>query len=225
MKKVASLRIIICLAICHFANQAISQQTKPWSLRRLYLNTSASFNSNGPATVQLCMHFNNRWTGYIAHDNANPASKKQPADYRGGTGEFFGLQFTYAPPVDELNLVTAGMGKVLTKPSDKAWVMATGGISFGQYKENQFTPQPEEYFSFFGFFGGTSSNYNTTLKNKTMFGLSTGLEAHANLFRFMGLSTGAKLLLTNTGVYPSFNVGMDIGLMRPNRKNMIKNNG
>jgi len=225
MKKATSLRIIFCLAICHFANQSISQQTKPWSVRRVYLNTSVSLNSNGPATAQLCMHFNNRWTGFIAYDNANPDSKNLPKDYNASTGNFLGIQWVNGVPSDELNLVSAGIGKVVTKPSDKAWVIATGGISFGNFKETKFTKQPIEFFNFLGLFGGSNANYRTTVENKTAFGLSTGLEAHANLYRFMAISTGAKVLLTNVGVFPSFNIGLDIGLMRPARKNMIKNNG
>lgn len=201
-------------------HQLSAQQIKPWSVRRVYLNGSAAFNGGG--TVQLNMHFNNGWMGFIASENGQPKSKNLPSDYLKGSSNILGFEFEGGIPTDKLKMVTIGMGKVLTVPSDKAWITATGGISIGSSDVTSFTRQEVVRGSFFGLFGGTSSNYSTTTETRTAIGITAGFEGHVNLFRFMALSSAAKLLVSNARVYPYLTLGMDIGLMRPASKNMIK---
>lgn len=203
-KKIYNLMTIMA-TIFISTHQLSAQQIEPWKVRRVYINGSPTFNAGG--TVQLNMHFDNSWVAYIASDNLRPISENLPFNYKMG---IFGRK-----PTDHLNLVSFGMGKVITVPDDKAWIIATGGISVGNHKETIFKRQD----NFFGLF----SNYNREpTESKTAIGITAGLEGHANLFGFMALSSAAKLLVSNARVYPYINLGLDIGLMRPNRKNMIK---
>jgi hypothetical protein len=219
-KKIYNLMTILA-TIFISTHQLSAQQIEPWKVRRVYINGSPTFNAGG--TVQLNMHFNNSWVAYIASENLLPKSKNLPSDYLPSSFNFFDLRGTLeSKPINLLNLVSFGTGKVITVPSDKAWIIATGGISVGNHKETKFTRRPVESGSLFGLVGGTSSNYSTTTESRTAIGITAGLEGHVNLFRFMAVSTAAKLLVSNARMYPYLSLGLDIGLMRPNRQNMIK---
>lgn len=218
-KKIYNLMTIMA-TIFISTHQLSAQQMEPWKVRRVYINGSATLDGGG--TVQLNMHFNNSWVAYIASDNFQPKSKNLPSDYQVGSSSFFGMAYANRIPSDDINLVSLGMGKVITPASDKAWIIATGGISIGRHKETQFTRQQVVSGSFFGIIGGTSSNYSKTTESKTAIGITAGLEGHANVFRFMALSSAAKLLVSNARVHPYISLGLDIGLMRPNKNNMIK---
>lgn len=219
MKKSTILLLLVVSAVCVFSNVSFGQEKKPWSVRRVYLNLSGG--TNGYGIYQLNTHFNNRWVGFISYTEGSTASKKLPVDYQTGSTTLIGFEFDNGTPSDQFYLVTAGMGKVISPLSDKAWIIVTGGISIGQLKETQYSKQNIESFNFLGLLGGTSSNYATSVESKSMAGINTGLEGHVNLFRFMGLSAGAKITVTNCGVYPYLNFGMNMGLMRPAKKNMI----
>jgi hypothetical protein len=220
MKNSTFLRLVIFIGFLQISYAVVGQQINPWSVRRAYMNFNAPINGGG--TFQFNMHFNNKWVGFMGYEIGSPTSKNMPSDYQHGYSMLLGVEFKDSNPDDSYSLVTLGMGKVLTKSSDKAWVIATAGISFGSYQEQHFTPTPSESFNWI-LIGGRNANYQTKAESKTMVGITPGIEGHVNLFRFMALSSGAKAMISNTGFFPTFNLGMDIGLMRPARKNMIKN--
>lgn len=221
MKHSLLLRLAAFAAFFQFANQTLGQDQKPWGVRRAYLNASGS--STGSGTVQFNLHFNNRWVAFIGHTEGNTDSKNLPMDYSPGTFDFGNETFIKSGnPQDMFQMVTAGVGKVLTPNSDKAWIMGLGGITIGNYQETIYTRQEVEYYSFFGLFGGTNSNYAKTTQKNTLIGISTGIEGHVNIARIVGFATGVRVALTNQGIFPSFNMGMNIGLMRPSKKNMYR---
>lgn len=220
MKNSLLLRLAVFAGFCQFANQSIAQNQKPWGVRRAYLN--ASVGSNGSGTVQFNLHFNNRWVAFIGHTEGNIDSKNLPMDYSPGTFEIGNASLKSSNPIDMFQMVTAGMGKELTPKSDKAWIMGLGGITIGNYQETIFTRQPVESYSFWGLFGGTTSNYAKTTQKNTLIGITTGIEGHINIARVVGFATGLRVSFTNQGILPSFNMGMNIGLMRPSRKNMYR---
>jgi hypothetical protein len=222
MKKAILRRIVICLVLAQITGFANAQQTKPWSVRRAYINFSASLNDG--STAQFNVHFNNRWVGFVGYDGGHPKSKNLPKNYVPGRGSFLGIEWENAVPTDEYTVVTLGVGRVLTPPSDKAWIIGTCAISAGRYNELQFSPQRmDSYYIWIA--GGTSSNYRDTASFKTMVGIAPGIEAHANLSRFMAISAGAKMHISTAGIFPRFQLGFDFGLMRPSRKNMIRKDG
>ena len=220
MKTITFLPAIFTIAVLYASHPCIGQPVHPWSVRRAYLNGSASI--NGTASLQFNTHFKNKWVGFIGYEAANPESKNLPSDYQPAISYLFILGWEDPIPTDHYSMVTTGMGRVLTAASDKAWVMATGGISIGKYKEVKYQPQPETQSGIMFLLGQTSSNYRTTTESQTMVGLSLGVEGHVNLARFIALSSGVKTILANTGIYPTFNLGIDIGLMRPAKKDMVK---
>jgi hypothetical protein len=199
-----------------------AQETNPWSVRRAYINFSAALNDG--STAQLNLHFNNRWVGVVGYDAGHPKSKNLPVNYMPGRSFFFGMEHESAVPTDEYRVVTLGVGRVLTAPSDKAWIIGTCALSGGRYNELQFTPQRAEAYNMW-LVSGITSNYRDTSQFKTMVGIAPGIEAHVNLFRFMAVSAGAKMHISTAGILPRFQLGFDFGLMRPSRKNMIKNDG
>lgn len=220
MKHSLLLRLAAFAAFFQFANQSLGQEQKPWGVRRAYLNASGG--SNGSGTVQFNLHFNNRWVAFIGHTEGTIDSKNLPPDYSPGSFDIGSASLKYSNPNDMFQMVTAGMGKVLTPRSDKAWIMGLGGITIGNYQETIYTRQEVESYSFFGLFGGTTSNYAKTTQKNTMIGISTGIEGHINIARVVGFATGVRVALTNQGIFPSFNMGMNIGLMRPSKKNMYR---
>lgn len=222
MKKFILRRMVTCLVLAQMTSFVNAQPIKPWSIRRAYINLSAALNDG--STAQLNLHFNNRWVGFIGHDGGHPKSKNLPKNYVPGRGSFFGIEWENAVPKDEYSVVTLGVGRVLTAPSDKAWVIGTFGISAGRYNELQFTPQRMDAYNIW-IAGGTSSNYRDTASFKTMVGVAPGIEAHVNLSRFMAVTAGAKMHISTAGIFPRFQLGFDFGLMRPSRKNMIKKDG
>ncbi len=220
MKKAILLRIAACMVIGQIVNPSFGQQADAWKVRRAYLNGSAGMNGN--ATLQFNLHFNNRWVGFASYDEGSPKAKDLPSDYIEGQSMIFGWESKDAGKEDYFHLYTVGMGKVVTRRSDKAWVMVTGGLSFGNFEKAQFQRQAIQTFNLI-IFSGRSSNYATTYEKMGMFGLNTGLQGHVNLARVIGLSSGIQALITNRGVFPSFQLGMNLGLMRPSKKNMIRN--
>jgi hypothetical protein len=199
---------------------ALAQQTSPWQVRRAYINLSADFSNGG--SVQFNLHFNNKWTGFLGYDFGNPESKNLPANYKRGTSSFLGIEWEDPIPTDEFSAVSLGVGRVLTRQSDKAWITGTCAITVGRYNELQFVSQEVQAGYYLDLFGGTSSNYSYTSHAKTMVGITPGLEAHVNLVRYMALSGGGRMHISNAGIFPRFQVGFDFGLMRPSKKNMIR---
>lgn len=220
MKKFNLLQIAVFMVIGQIVNPSFGQQADPWKVRRAYLNGSAGMNGN--ATLQFNLHFNNQWVAFASYDDGNPKAKELPSDYIQGHSMILGWESKDPGMEDYFDLYTLGMGKVITPRSDKAWIMATAGLCFGNYEKAQFQKQAIQTFNVI-IAVGTTSNYATTYEKMGMFGLNTGLQAHANLGRVIGLSAGIQGLITNRGIFPGFQLGMNLGLMRPSRKNMIHN--
>ena len=139
MKKAILLRIAVSLAISQLVNQSIGQQSDAWKVRRAYLNGSAGMNGN--ATLQFNLHFNNQWVAFASYDEGNPKAKDLPSDYVEGHSMILGWESNDPGMEDYFHLYTVGMGKVITKPSDKAWVTVTAGLSFGSFEKANFQKQ------------------------------------------------------------------------------------
>jgi len=216
MKKLNTLLAASMLLFVALHSNAQTQTEKPWQISKAYL----SANAGSGTALGFTMHFNNRWAGMITKENGYLTAKNLPKNYVPGTSTLLFIPIEDSKPMDSYETVSLSMGRVLTKHSDKAWVMATGGLSFCQYTSNEFTPNQttEDYYDpllmLFGI-GGSESNYSTKEVKKTGFGASLGLQANVNLFRFMGLGGGANLQVNTAAVIPSAWIGINVGLMRP----------
>lgn len=216
MKKLNTLLAASLLLFVALQANAQSPSAKPWQVSKAYL----SANGGSGTALGFTMHFNNRWAGMITKETGDFEAKNLPNDYDAGYTSFLFFSFENSKPRESYETYSVSMGRVLTKHSDKAWVMATGGLSVCNYTANEFTRKKivVDYYDpllmLFGL-GGTESNYSTKQVKKTGFGASLGLQANVNLFRFMGIGGGANLQVNTAAVIPSAWLGLNVGLMRP----------
>ncbi|HSK12979.1 MAG TPA: hypothetical protein VK907_07165 [Phnomibacter sp.] len=209
---------IICILLTTI-EKVEAQMEDSWTIRRLYLTGSMGKDAY---LVQFNVHFDNRWMAFVSWEDGNIKSKNRPDDYDpGASGGFFGGSGSpsKAMDFDEYAPFSLGIGRVITPPSDRAWITAIGGIVAGKYSERLFAPyDPVPPVLFFG----RPSNYITDLDAKTMLGVKIGLQGNLNLSRYLGLAGGIQTLVTNQRVIPNFTLGLNLGLMRPSRANMIR---
>jgi hypothetical protein len=182
--------------------QAMAQQEKNWKLTRAYLTSHAGINGAG---LGFTTHFNNGWTAFVNMSGIKSESENIPGNYHA-----LYVARTYpgaiSPmPVDEFKSYSIGIGRVISKPSHKAWLMATGGITVCQSITQVFTPDAY-YFP----------NEDLSKSEKKIgFGATIGLHANLNLFRFMGVSAGATANMNTDRFLPGAYIGLYIGWMRP----------
>ncbi len=222
MKQMNTLFAVTFLLIAMMQANAQTLNGKPWHVEKVYMSANAG---TGTA-LGLTMHFNNKWAGMITKESREMEAKNVPKDFDPGYTTVFYIPIENAPPNDRYETYSLSMGRVLSKKSEKAWVMATAGISLCNYTSNEFTRKNtvENYndllLIFLGF-GGTGSNYSSKEVKKTGFGASLGLQANVNLFRFMGLGGGANLQVNTAAVIPSAWLGLNVGLMRSAKTKMV----
>jgi hypothetical protein len=216
MKQLNTIFAASLLLFVVLQSKAQTHSEKPWQVSKAYLSANGGSNN----ALAFTLHFNNRWAGMITKETGKLEAKNMPKDYKAGTTTILFIPIEGSKPNDSYETYSLSMGRVLTKHSDKAWVMATGGLSVCNYTTNEFTRNKtvtdynDPILMFFGF-GGTESNYSTKEVKKTGFGASIGLQANLNLFRFMGLGGGANLQVNTAAVIPSAWLGINVGLMRP----------
>jgi hypothetical protein len=199
MKQLNTIFAASLLLFVVLQSKAQTHSEKPWQVSKAYLSANGGSNN----ALAFTLHFNNRWAGMITKETGKLEAKNMPKDYKAGTTTILFIPIEGSKPNDSYETYSLSMGRVLTKHSDKAWVMATGGLSVCNYTTNEFTRNK------------TVTDYNDPILMFFGFGASIGLQANLNLFRFMGLGGGANLQVNTAAVIPSAWLGINVGLMRP----------
>jgi hypothetical protein len=219
MKKVHTLcAAISMLLFVLLQTTARAQQQKPWQIRRAYLSANAGTSTGFAFTT----HFNNRWTAQFATQGKEVKAKNLPDAFVPYvvTPWFFGDPYTYYGPKDSYKAYTLSVGRVLNKTSDKAWVMAMAGITYCKYAANEFVKLEDQALNNPNPYGyqRLDNNYVYKKADETGIGATIGMQATINLFRFMGLEAGSNLMITTAAVKPNVWLGLNVGLMRPAKK-------
>ncbi len=229
MKNATILSAISLCIISLMTTNAQAQQKAGFKLRRAYMESSlvTNFGSTTGGKFGLEAIFDNKWVFSAEIQGGSMDSKNLPKDYQAGTTYLFTVPFSNATPTDEFNSYALNVGRVITKPSDRAWIVAKAGLSYTSIDETQYarntSPTTVADYGIFGLFiAENSSNYSHTTVKKSTVGLPLALTLHANLSRYVGVLAGIKANINPVRSNIGVEMGLAFGLMRPSRKNMIQ---
>jgi hypothetical protein len=216
---------LLLLATLLGSSLAFGEQDSSWKIKSVYASLNAGSTIN---EFSLNVGFKNRWMAFVSINNGEIESVNKPIDYRGGSSSFFFMTSNDDAPKDEFKTYDLGIRRIITAPSDKAWLSLGAGISLISYQERMFRKveyraSSNDVFdylfgSFFQDLGISSnpSNYaDAGLKPaRTGVGATISLQANINLFEFMGINAGVSTHLNNIRNSYGANIGLNIGFMR-----------
>jgi hypothetical protein len=215
LKNSTTYRILIFLFL--YSPSTIMAQKKESAIKKVYLQAGAGGNTieGDNAEIGLQTIIKNKWSATISYHSLSMKPKNLPSDYQAGTGTvLFFIPYSDEVILDmELFSFTAGK---YFQTGKKSWITTEAGLSIvnGEVASFQRTisGSVDALGLLFGY-TGTTSNYNTTIENKTSIGAMIRADYNWAFSRFFGLGAGVFANFNSIQAPVGFNLKMTMGLM------------
>jgi hypothetical protein len=199
-------------------------QKKESVIKKVYLQAGAGGNTidGDNAEISLQTIINNKWSATISYHSLTMKPKNLPADYKPGTGTVFFFIPYSDDVVLNMDLFSLTAGKYF-KTGKKSWITTEAGLSIVNGQTASFQRTAVTTVDALGFlFGytGTTSNYNTTIENKTSIGGMIRADYNWAFSRFFGLGAGVFANFNSIQSPVGFNLKLTMGWM--GRKAKVK---
>lgn len=217
MKKISKNSTSYCILILLFliAPFTIMAQKKASAIEKVYLQAGAGGNSidgdHGEVSLQTII--NNKWSATISYHGLSMKPKNLPADYKPGTGTVL----FFIPYSDEvivnMDLFSLTAGKYF-QTGRKSWITTEAGFSIVNGETASFQPIASTTVDPLGILlgiTGTTSNYNTTVENKTSIGGMIRADYNWAFSRFFGLGAGVFANFNSIQSPVGFNLKFTMG--------------
>ena len=218
MKKILKNSAACCLLIFLFLYSpfTIMAQKKESTIRKVYLQAGAGGNTldGDHGEISLQTIFNNKWSASISYHSLSMKPKNLPSDYKPGTGTVFFIPYSDNVVVN-MNLFSLTAGKYF-QTGKNSWVTTEGGLSIANGETASFQPTASTtagpYEILLGI-TGTTSNYNTTIENKSSIGAMIRADYNWAFSRFFGLGAGVFANFNSIQSPVGFNLKLTMGWM------------
>ena len=224
MKKILKKPLLLYLTIFLFLSFPFTTkaQTKESFIKKIYIQAGTGGNSiNGDhGEIGLQTIFKNKWSTTISYHSLTMKPKNLPSDYLPGSGTILFL----IPYTDEVNIdmklysLTAGR---YFQTGKKSWITTEAGISIVKGETVSFEKRASTSVGPIGIlFGmtGTTSNYNTTIENKSSVGCLIRADYTWAFSRAFGLGAGVFANFNSIQSPVGFNLKLTMGWMRTKTK-------
>ena len=215
LKNPAIYRILIFLFL--YWPFTIMAQKKGTAIKKVYLQAGAGGNTieGGHAEISLQTIINNKWSATVSYHSLSMKPKNLPSDYKPGTGTIL----FFIPYSDEvilnMDLFSLTAGKYL-QTGKKSWITTEAGLSIVSGEVASFQPtiggSVDPLGLLFGY-TGTTSNYNTTVENKSSIGGMIRADYNWAFSRFFGLGAGVFANFNSIQSPIGFNLKLTMGWM------------
>jgi hypothetical protein len=220
MKKILKNSATYCILIFLFlySPYTVVAQKKEAAIKKVYLQAGAGGNTieGDNAEIGLQTIINNKWSATISYHSLTMKPKNLPSDYKPGTGTVL----FFIPYSDEvivnMDLFSLTAGKYF-QTGKKSWITTEAGLSIVNGETASFQPTAvvtttDPLALLFGM-TGTTSNYNTTLENKTSIGAMIRADYNWAFSRFFGLGAGVFANFNSIQSPVGFNLKLTMGWM------------
>ena len=215
LKNSAAYRILIFLSL--YSPFTIMAQKKESTIRKVYLQAGAGGNTidGDHGEISLQTIFNNKWSATISYHTLSMKPKNVPSDYKPGTGTvLFFIPYSDEVAVN-MDVFSLTAGKYFPT-GKKSWITTEAGLSIINGETASFQPTASTTVNPFEIlFGiaGTTSNYNTTIENKTSIGAMIRADYNWAFSRFFGLGAGVFANFNSIQSPVGFNLKLTMGWM------------
>jgi len=221
LKNSATYRILIFLFL--YSPFTVMAQKKESPIKKVYLQAGAGGSTihGDNAEIGLQTIINNKWSATISYHSLTMKPKNLPSDYKPGTGTVL----FFIPYSDEvivnMDLFSLTAGKYF-QTGKKSWITTEAGLSIVNGQTATFQPTAvvtttDPLALLFGY-TGTTSNYNTTIENKTSIGAMIRADYNWAFSRFFGLGAGVFANFNSIQSPVGFNLKLTMGMMRKKAK-------
>lgn len=216
LKNSTTYRILIFLFL--YSPFIVMAQKNESAIKKVYLRAGAGGNTiaGDNAEIGLQTIINNKWSATISYHSLTMEPKNLPSDYKPGTGTIL----FFIPYSDEvivnMDLFSLTAGKYF-QTGKKSWITTEAGLSIVNGEVASFQPTTSGSVDALGLlFGytGTTSNYNTTIENKTSIGAMIRADYNWAFSRFFGLGAGVFANFNSIQSPIGFNLKLTMGMMR-----------
>lgn len=201
-----------------YSSFTVMAQKKESPIKKIYLQVGAGGNTiaGDNAEIGLQTIINNKWSTTISYHSLTMKPKNLPSDYKPGTGTVL----FFIPYSDEvivnMDLFSLTAGKYF-QTGKKSWITTEAGLSIVNGETASFQPTAvvtttDPLALLFGM-TGTTSNYNTTLENKTSIGAMIRADYNWAFSRFFGLGAGVFANFNSIQSPVGFNLKLTMGWM------------
>jgi hypothetical protein len=203
MKKMTLILILLASIFT-----ASAQNSKP-SITKFYgeMGAGPTNYEGGGGAFSLRTVLSNKWTFGVSYQNLTMDAHNQPKDYHPGIIWLLILPIPDIVPTIDMSVISLTAGRVFPA-GRKVWFTADAGLSFVSGQEVQFTPQRVT-----GSYPHQSSNYLTSVKDKSSLGGLLKADFNWALTRFMGLGAGAFANINGIQSPVGFQLKLIIGKM------------
>jgi len=222
LKNAATYRILIFLFL--YSPLTTMAQKKESAIKKVYLQAGGGGNTIDGANAELSLQtiINNKWSATISYHSLSMKPKNLPSDYKPGTGTVLFFIPYSDDVVVNMDLFSLTAGKYF-QTGKKSWITTEAGLSIINGEVATFQPTAVTTVDALGLlFGytGTTSNYNTTIENKTSIGGMIRADYNWAFSRFFGLGAGVFANFNSIQSPVGFNLKMTMGWM--GRKAKVK---
>lgn len=215
LKNSATYRILIFLFLyCPFTVMA---QKKESVIKKVYLQAGAGGNTieGDHGEISLQTIFNNKWSTTLSYHSLSMKPKNLPSDYVPGTGTFLFIIPYSDEVIVNMDIFSLTAGKYF-QTGRKSWITTEAGLSIVNGETASFQPTASttvDPFAMLLGITGTTSNYNTTVENKTSIGAMIRADYNWAFSRFFGLGAGVFANFNSIQSPVGFNLKMTMGWM------------
>ena len=223
LKNSATYRILIFLFL--YSPFTTMAQKKESAIKKVYLQAGAGANTidGDNAEIGLQTIINNKWSATISYHSLSMKPKNLPSDYKPGTGTVLFVIPYSDEVVVNMDLFSLTAGKYF-QTGKKSWITTEAGLSIVNGETASFQPTAvvtttDPLALLFGM-TGTTSNYITTVENKTSIGAMIRADYNWAFSRFFGLGAGVFANFNSIQSPVGFNLKLTMGWM--GRKAKVK---
>jgi hypothetical protein len=197
-------------------------QKKESAIKKVYLQAGAGGSTIEGDNIELGLQtiINNKWSATISYHSLTMKPKNLPSDYKPGTGTILFFIPYSDDVIVNMDLFSLTAGKYF-QTGKKSWITTEAGLSIVNGEVASFQPTVSGSVDALGLlFGytGTTSNYNTTLENKTSIGAMIRADYNWAFSRFFGLGAGVFANFNSIQSPVGFNLKLTMGMMRKKAK-------
>lgn len=213
---VSTTRFALLLLLLHFSSGAVAQ-TKDSPLTKWYLQFGGGPGTRSGEFLEFSFQgvVRDKWSFTVSWHDFVMEPKNLPSDFIPESGVILFLPYTNNVEVD-MKLISLTAGKFIPL-GRKTWLSAEAGISFADGQKASFKRIPQENTGFL-FVWGTSSNYESTIEDKSALGVMLRTDFNWAVTSFMGLGTGVFANFNSVQSPLGFNVKLIVGAMGIDKK-------
>jgi len=213
--------LLFCLTLVLISFMSVRAQQEK-TITKFYLQGALGGGTSNHlySDVSLQAILKNKWSFSLAYQTLEEMKPNNiPNDYipATGKGEFLFFPYSYTGSVDNVNMKLVSLtGGRYFKLGRNTWATTEAGLSYVKGQKTKFTSIPITHGSTSSLLGWeeyTTSNYETTVENKSTIGLMAKADVNWAFASFMGIGAGVYGNLNSIQSPVGFQVKLMVGLM------------